>query len=195
MAFQGSTVLSPKYVVTQADEPTANLVEGLLWYDTTAEVLKTYNGSAFVSVGAVPDNESLELDGDGKMTIKASALIETASSPAEVSTSSTSIAYKDVAVTIPYDSIITGVKVSFDHKQGVGTCQYSVIDTEGTSIYPETSKGSPLNTWEDLTINKTVLINKSATDTYTVRIGYRTISGSQTAYVRNADIFVYYQKV
>lgn len=62
------TQIPQKAVVVSATKPTAPF-EGLLWRDTSNDVLKQYNGNKFVSVQTSPDGVTIQQNSNGNLVV------------------------------------------------------------------------------------------------------------------------------
>jgi len=59
---------NPPPVVRQSDIP-SNPIDGLLWYDTQAEVLKQYKNGSFQNVGNSIDKDTIQKNANGQIEV------------------------------------------------------------------------------------------------------------------------------
>lgn len=195
MAFQGSTVLSPKYVITSATEP-INPTTGLLWFDTDVNQLYTYNGSSWDAVNVTPDDVSLNLSVGGKIQIKEDAIFQrdniTDATEYSASNQGSYVTFVTKTHTATRDEAITHIEVSYQRKRNTesGGSHIQLIDSNGHVIYPSGASWTSGHTSYSLRYDEdsfVTLLNKD--DVYSIYFQFYTTSGTDT--IKDIDIKIH----
>lgn len=183
---------------TAASDPATDLSEGRIYYNTTSQAIKVYDGTAWVGIGEIVSisNTDLNLDVsivDGVATINLASTIDAnttgnAATATKLETSRTISLSGDVTgsasfdgsanatitATISANSVALGTDTTGDYVAGVsGTDGVSVTGTgEGASVtIANTDKGSSQNIFKNVSDGTTTIVADNNDDTLTVSAG------------------------
>lgn len=192
----------------RAADPTTDLFEGRMYYNTTNDLVKVYDGTNWIAVGAITDVQAgTDIDvtvTNGVATVSLESEISSnttgnAATATKLATSRTieltgdvtgsasfdGSANASITATIAANSVALGTDTTGDYVASVsGTDGVSVTGTgEGASVtISNTDKGSSQNIFKNVAVGATTIVADSNDDTLTIAAGTGiTVTGNATS--------------